>query len=81
MADRLTVNLTESAHADLHAAVRRTRDSVTDTVNRALHTYALVTAAAQHEGIYWVSIPNFDDRGDLHLMVARGRPRRRWWQW
>jgi hypothetical protein len=49
--ERLTVNLIEPASRALVAAARRTGLSRTDTVNRALQVYDLVTAS-EDAGVY-----------------------------
>lgn len=77
---RLTVNLTRPARAALDKAVALHGDTNTDVVNYALMLYVqVVDIAANHEGSYWVQCPQFDDMGDVWLLVARQRPKRRRW--
>lgn len=76
-------NLTFTSVTALERTADLTGDKRVDVVNRALQVYAEVAELAQHEGAYWLRVPEFDARGDLHLFVTRTvtRQKRRWWSW
>lgn len=61
---KVTVNLTPRAVEALDAASERTRDSKTDTINRALQVYQLVLELEARSG------------GVLTFVDAEGRPER-----
>jgi hypothetical protein len=52
--ERVTVNLTAKAAEALAEAVRLTRDSKTDTVNKALIIYAMLQQLQASEGAVYV---------------------------
>lgn len=77
---KTTVNLSTTSVSALDRTADLTGSRRTDIVNWALQMYADVTELAQHEGAYWLRIPEFDARGDLHLFVTRTVTRKRRWR-
>jgi hypothetical protein len=72
---KLTVNLIPAAVDALTAAAERCGHSRTDTVNRALQLYDVVTACAATPGRYYAEVDGLVAGGAHRLLVKR----RRWW--
>lgn len=58
---RITVNLTPRAQEALEQAVKLTRDSKTDTLNRAIQVYAYLMNIIQNEGEVFVRDAGHDE--------------------
>lgn len=58
---RITVNLTPRACEALDRAVKLTRDSKTDTINRALQVYAYVVNVTENGGELYVRDGGHED--------------------
>lgn len=76
---RMSVFFTPRAEAALNATAERAGESLTATVNRAVQLYAQIAEMAEHEGVYRVTVPDFDER-PLYLKVSR-QPWRKWLPW
>jgi hypothetical protein len=65
---KVTVNLTPRAVAALGTACDRTKDSKTDTINRALQVYALVLDLMDQGGGYLTVLDRNGDAERIHLL-------------
>lgn len=59
---KLTVYLTPEAHAALEEAAQETRDTKTDTINRALRIYNQVLWAARQDSSFTFQLNNQGDK-------------------
>jgi hypothetical protein len=64
---RVTVNLTPRTSAALDEAVRLTRDTKTDTINRAIQVYAYLERIIQDGGTVYVRDPGNGELERLHF--------------
>lgn len=64
---RVTVNLTPRTSAALDEAVRLTRDTKTDTINRAVQVYAYLERIIQDGGTVYVRDPGNGELERLHF--------------
>jgi len=79
---RVSVYLTPPAANALEEISHRTHDTRTDVISRALLLYRAVADVSDHEGMYLVTVDDFDGR-PLYLMCWRqpfAPATRRWWQ-
>ncbi len=65
---RITVNLTPRAQEALEQAVKLTRDSKTDTLNRAIQVYAYLVNITQNEGEVFVRDAGHDELERLRFV-------------
>lgn len=71
--NKVTVNLTERSMTALLATADRLGDTETDTINRAVQLYAVITALAPGQGA------QFDRVDGQQVTVTRTDGRRPWW--
>jgi hypothetical protein len=65
---RITVNLTPRAWEGLAQAMKLTRDSKTDTLNRAIQVYAYLVNITQNDGEVFVRDAGHDELERVHFV-------------
>jgi hypothetical protein len=65
---RVTVNLTPRSWQALEMAVKRTGDSQTDTINRAIQVYSYLTDITETGGTLYVRDAEGDELERLHII-------------
>ncbi len=65
---RVTVNLTPRSCQALDQAMKLTRDSQTDTINRAIQVYAYIVNITENRGTLYVRDDGSDDLERLRIL-------------
>jgi hypothetical protein len=65
---RVTVNLTPRSHEALDLAVKQTRDSQTDTINRAIQVYSYLANITENGGTLYVRDAGSDELERLRII-------------
>jgi hypothetical protein len=65
---RVTVNLTPRSCQALELAVKRTEDSQTDTINRAIQIYSYLVDITENGGTLYVRDAGSDELERLHII-------------
>jgi len=65
---RVTVNLTPRSCQALEQAVKRTEDSQTDTINRAIQVYSYLANITENGGMVYVRDAGSEDVERLHII-------------